>query len=186
MNKLKKILKRLFRIIIGKKGIYGKYSKGNKFANNVYMVEAAVIGKYNYIGPYTMINNTVIGNYCSIGPSVKLGQGQHSINFITTYQKISSDLIGHSLTESPTVIGNDVWCGANVVIMQGVKIGDGVVIGANAVVTKDIPDYAIAVGIPAKIIKYRFNEKEIKLIKKSRWFDYDLKEAKKVINEINF
>lgn len=131
-----------------------------------------------------MVNNAIIGNYCSIGPAVKIGQGVHSVSYITTYQKISSALIGHSLNTNPTIIGNDVWCGANVVVLQGIKVGNGAVIGANAVVTHDVPDYGIAVGVPAKVIKYRFEAQLIEAINESRWYEYDIEEAKTVIKSL--
>lgn len=184
MNKLRKAIYRIFRIVIGKKGIYGKIKKGNKFTTGVFVSESACIGMNNYFGPYTMINNSIIGNYCSVGPGVKMGQANHSMSYITTYQKISSELIGHSLNTTPAVIGSDVWCGANVVIMQGVKIGDGAIIGANAVVTHDIPDYGIAVGVPAKVIRYRFDPTTINIIKESNWFYYDLCEAKEIVKSL--
>ncbi|MGW5891923.1 CatB-related O-acetyltransferase [Priestia megaterium] len=186
MRIARKVLFRLFRIMTFKKGVYGSIGKKNKFTTGVFVEEAASIGKYNYFGPYSMINHAIIGNYCSIGPGVKMGQGKHSISYVTTYQSISSSLIGHSLNEEPTQIGNDVWCGANVVIMQGVKIGDGAVIGANAVVTKDIPEYAIAVGIPARVISYRFNEEDVKKIKESQWFYKDIDKAKDSIRQLEF
>lgn len=184
-KKLKKVIHRIIRITLCKKGIYGTIQgKGNTFSKGVFVEEGACIGKNNYFGPYTMINNALIKNYCSIGPGVKIGQGMHSVNYITTYQKISRSLINHSLDRKPAVIGNDVWCGANVVIMQGVEIGDGAVIGANAVVTKDIPPYAIAVGIPAKVIKFRFKEEQIKKIQNSKWYEYNIKESKEVIKNL--
>ena len=83
-------------------------------------------------------------------------------------------------------IGNDVWLGANVVVMQGVKIGNGAVVGANAVVTKDIPPYAVAVGIPAKIIKYRFDDEKINQIQQSCWWNYDLDEAAKIVEKLSY
>ena len=181
---LKKALFRMFRIITGKKGVYGEIGHNNRFTRGVFVVEDAKIGNYNYFGPYSMINNATIGNYCSIAPNVKIGQGIHSMNYVTTYQKLSSELIGHSLNKEPAIIGSDVWCGANVVIMQGVKIGDGAIIGANAVVTHDIPDYAIAVGLPAKVIKYRFSEELIEIIKNSKWFNNDLDEARQIIKSL--
>lgn len=176
-DKVYKILFRIFRIIILRRRVFGDYGKGNIFDRNVYTNEMSKVGNHNYLGPYTMLNNVILGNYCSIGPGVKMGQGNHSIDFITTYHKLSSKLINNSLQTNPTIIGNDVWVGANAVIMQDVHIGDGVVIGANAVVTKDIPDYAIAVGVPAKVIKYRFNEQKIKKIKQSKWFEEDYEQA---------
>ncbi len=185
MNLLKKALFRIGRILTGKKGVYGEIrGKGNTFAHGVFVEEVASIGSYNYFGPYTMLNNGRVGNYCSIGPGVKIGQGNHSLSYITTYQKISGELTGHSLKTTSAEIGNDVWCGANAVIMQGVKIGDGAVIGANAVVTHDIPDYAVAVGMPARIIRYRFDPNTIELIKESNWFNHDIEHAKKAIKSL--
>lgn len=185
MQIFKKILFRTFRSFVGKKGVYGKLGKSNKFTKGVFIADYASIGNNNYFGPYTMINNAIIGNYCSFAPGVKIGQGEHSLNFITTCQKISKEIIEHSLNISPSIIGNDVWCGANVVILQGIKIGNGVVIGANAVVTHDIPDYAIAVGVPAKVIKYRFDSDIIMEIQQSEWWNYDIKNAKEIIKTIS-
>jgi virginiamycin A acetyltransferase len=184
MKIIYKAIFRIFRILTGKPGVYGKIGRHNCYAKGIFISEDAKVGKYNYIGPYSMLNNAVIGNYCSIGPCVKIGQANHSKDYITSYQKLSGELIGHSLNSFPSIIGNDVWCGANAVILQGVKIGDGAVIGANAVVTHDVPDYAIAVGVPAKVINYRFSEELIQVIKKSNWFDCDLNEAKKVIKSL--
>ncbi len=70
-----------------------------------------------------------------------------------------------------TIIGNDVWIGVNALILDGVKIGDGVIIGANAVVTKDVPAFAIVVGSPAKIIRYRFSDKIIENLLRIKWWD---------------
>ena len=184
MSTVKKAFNRIVRIISGKKGVYGKIGENNKYTTGVYITEGARVGNNNYFGPYTMINHAHVGNYCSIGPGVKVGQGNHSKDYITTYQKISGELIGHSLSTKPAVIGNDVWCGANSVILQGVKIGDGAIIGANAVVTKDVPDYAIVAGVPATIKSFRFDEKIIKIIKSSNWFNYEIDQAKTIIKSL--
>lgn len=187
INKVKKGLFRIFRIITGKKGIYCKQiGKKNKFTKGVFIEEGAKIGSYNYFGPYTMINNASIGNYCSIAPSVKIGQGQHSIDKVTTYQAISKKIFKHSLNTSPSILKNDIWCGANVVIMQDVTIGNGAVIGANSVVTKNVPDYAIVVGVPAKILRYRLPDEEIKKIMKSEWYKKDIEEAIEIITKLEF
>jgi|SRR5699024_7047105 len=184
MRLLNKILIRVKRIIIFKKGIYGKIGRKNKFTKGVFLSGGGSVGNYNYIGPYCMINNAVIGNYCSLGPNVKLGQAEHSKDFWTTSQIISKRMINHSLNKSKTVIGNDVWLAANVVVLQGVKIGDGAIVGANAVVTKNLPPYSIAVGVPAKVIKYRFDIDEIQKIEKSNWYNYDLKKAIITLNHL--
>lgn len=180
----KKAIFRVFRILTGHVGIYGRIGKGNKFKRGVFVQENTVIGKYCYFGPSTMINNAEIGNYCSFAPGVKIGQANHSKDYITTFQGISGKMIGHSLWGKPAVIGNDVWCGANAVIMQNICVGDGAIIGANAVVTRDIPDYGIAVGVPARVIKYRFDEPIRGKIKESNWFLLDIDEAKAVISDL--
>lgn len=79
---------------------------------------------------------------------------------------------GTALKNERVVIGNDVWLGKNVLIMNGAKIGDGIIAGAGTIITKDIPAYAVVVGSPAKIIKYRYNEKEIEELEKIKWWDW--------------
>lgn len=181
----KGIIFKIYRILKYRHKVFGEIGKHNKFNTAAYVHSDAQIGNYNYIGPYAMINNAIIGNYCSIAPSVKIGQGEHSIQYITTFNIISKKLINFNLHHSPSIIGNDVWIGANAVVLQGVKIGHGAVIGANAVVTKDIPDFAIAVGVPAKIKKYRFSPEKIKLISDTQWWDYDIENAEEIIKNIN-
>lgn len=104
-----------------------------------------LIGKFNFI---TCSKKIVIGDDCMFGGNVQITDGNHGIvkNKLMRKQKT----LGKT-----TTIGNDVWLGVGVKVLSGVKIGHGAVIGANAVVTKDIPNYAIAVGVPAKVIRYR-------------------------------
>lgn len=182
MNKIKK----LFQCIVHRRYILGNIGKGNTFRPGIFISSAAKLGNENVISDRVMIGNAVIGNYCSFGPDVKIGQSQHSIDYITTCQKISKRNINFSMLGEKAEIGNDVWLGANVVVMQGVKIGNGAVVGANAVVTKDIPPYAVAVGIPAKIIKYRFDDEKINQIQQSCWWDYDLDEAAKIVEKLSY
>jgi serine acetyltransferase len=86
-----------------------------------------------------------------------------------------------------TIIGNDVWIGAHVCVKQGVSIGDGAVVGAGSVVTHDIPPYSIAYGIPAKVIKKRFeNEEKEKLIKESGFWELEPEEAKQILVKIEY
>ena len=82
------------------------------------------------------------------------------------------------------IIGNDVWIGANVTILGGLKIGDGAVIGANAVVTRDIPPYAVVAGVPAKIIRYRFNKKIRNKLLQIKWWNWPKSKILKNIEDL--
>ena len=184
MNLIKRILFRIVRCLVGKKGIYGKIGKANHFSKGVIVYEKAEIGTNNYFSPYTLVNNAHIGNYCSIGPNCMIGLGEHDLCAISTYPRMANGNGGMKLFDekSPTVICNDVWLGAGVVVKQGVKISNGAVIGANSVVTHDIPPYAIAVGVPARVIRYRFDEDVINALDSSRWYEENnLKKASNVV-----
>ena len=183
----KKASFRILRILKGKKGIYGEYGKNNHFAEGVLVYENARIGNSNYFAPYSLINNAVIGNYCSIGPGCRIGLGEHDLQSISTYPRVANGKGGMQLLnpETPSVIGHDVWLGTNAVIRQGVKVGTGAVIGANAVVTRDIPEYAVAIGVPAKVIKFRFDEAERKRILESEWFLCEPEQAKKIVSALH-
>jgi acetyltransferase-like isoleucine patch superfamily enzyme len=187
MKVLLKAAHRLFRIATGKKGVYCSMGKGNKVCRGAFLHEMTTLGKYNYIGNGSMFLNTKIGNYCSIANNVKIGQMDHDLNCVST----STHIFGpaHGITSfngfiEPAVIENDVWIGANACIKQGVKIGTGAVVGAGAVVTKDIPPYAIVAGVPAKIIRYRFTEATIQKLLDSKWWELDKSEAVKRCAEL--
>lgn len=157
-------------------------------AFDVNIMTKCKIGKYSYISNNSFIGpNTNIGRYCSIAPNVCIAPGQHPTNFLSTHLfqysyykefegKEKIDFCGHK----PTKIGHDVWIGRNVVIMDGVNIGNGAVIGANAVVTKDIPPFAVAGGVPAKIIKYRFSDNLIKQLSEIEWWNLEEEKLKKL------
>lgn len=162
-------------------GLYNAvYEKSS--LNNVYL------GNFSYIAKKTNISQTTIGNFCSIGSNCQIGLGRHpSSIFVSTHPSFYSTLkqCGYTFSQQdifqeflPIKIGNDVWIGSNVIITDGVCIGDGVIIGANSVVTKDIPDYAIVGGVPAKIIRYRFDQDQIKELKKIKWWNWSLDKIK--------
>ena len=162
-----------------------------KIYNDVYIDKNCEIGKYTYISSGTKIySKTTIGNYCSVGPNVIIGPGEHPLNQFTTHPIVYDKVWNKEITEDyhineKTVIGNDVWIGCNAFIKNGVNIGTGAVIGACSVVTHNVPPYAVVVGNPAKIIKYRFNKKKINTLLKSQWYDNDISKIKKNISYYN-
>ena len=149
---LKKIIQ-ILQCIRYRGRILGAIGKNNEFRPNCIVTSAACIGNNNYFGDRVIVSNAIIGSYCSFAPDVKIAPSQHSINYVTTYQKISKHNIKYSLLQNKTIIENDVWIGENVCILPNVRVGHHSVIGANTVVTKDVPPYSVLAGNPAKIIK---------------------------------
>lgn len=120
-----------------------------------------------------------IGKFCSIASEVTiLLGGNHRVDWVTTYpfnvmwSGVAGHIQGHPSTKGDVVIGNDVWIGAGALILSGVTIGDGAVVGARAVVAKNVPPYAVVVGNPAKIVKYRFDESTVEKLLAIAWWDW--------------
>ncbi len=148
--------------------------------NNVSIDSNTTIGEYTYIGQNTHITKSVIGRYCSIGSDIIIGPGEHPLTDISTSAHFYDGDIYNILTQKKVQIGNDVWIGAKAIILRGVTVGDGAVIAAGAVVTKDVPEFSVVGGVPAKVLKKRFSDSQLELIKKSSWWDKDLKTAKEI------
>ena len=161
------IIRRLRLLILKRKW------KHANFHNSTWMVNAfelndCQVGVQSY-GGISLHNDVsgiklVIGSYCSIGENVVFLLGlEHRLNTISTFPFKSQCLSGEyeALSKGDIVIDDDVWIGYGAAIMSGVHIGQGAVIAAGAVVTKDVPPYAIVGGVPAKVIKYRFKEEMI-------------------------
>lgn len=141
------------------------------------------IPKLTEYGPLWQVK---IGNFCCISNNVEfiLG-GAHCFNFVTSYgfipqiEKLFPDVPKGKPVSNKIIIGNDVWIGKNATLLSDVKIGDGAVIGANAMVAKDVPPYAIVVGNPARIIKYRFDEETVQALLRIKWWDWPLEKLQK-------
>lgn len=156
------------------------------------------IGKYTYFGAnFSVVNSdSVIGKYCSFGANVQIGTNHHDMLLLTTSPIVNIRIKGQTINElkdfpaiqnqdfitfqqnkpisdklKPVYIGNDVWVGNNVIIMGGVTVGDGAIVGAGALVTHDVPPYGVVAGVPAKIIKYRFDTKIIKELLNLKWWN---------------
>lgn len=159
-----------------------------KLDNNVVInrrsyINDSYIGMYTYAGINTTINWTKIGKFCSIARNVDIGGFDHDYHKITTMPEFRFNQTNNGGGKLQKIddhssdyccIGNDVWIAAGAQILYKVKIGDGAVIGGGAVVTHDVPPYAIVAGVPARIIGYRCAETLIDELLKIKWWDWPL------------
>lgn len=160
-----------------------KLGKEIYIANNVDIRANVSIDDYSYCSPNTIVFSGVkIGKYCSIGYSCQIGLPEHPTNFISTSPHIYrnrelSEYMKWPIDDfiEPPIIGNDVWIGSNVLILQGVHIGNGAVIAAGSVVTKDVMPFSIVGGVPAKLIRYRFEKEICNRLDDSQWWLHDIK-----------
>lgn len=146
------------------------------------------LADYSYVGKHSSLVHAEVGKFCSIASDALIGMGTHTLNKISTSSVFTEAKNGTgqkwvSKTEvepfRKVKVGNDVWIGTRAMVMGGVTIGDGAVVGAGAVVTKDVPPFAIVGGVPAKIIRYRLPEEVIDEVLKHEWWnlpDEQLKE----------
>ena len=157
----------------------------NKLASHSTFLNS-YMGYASYVSDHSFIKNSVIGKYTCIGNEVMTVAGNHPVNFVSIHPSFYStaqelSYIRQSKFEDfdyldekrkiSVFIGNDVWIGARATILEGIKISDGAIVAAGALVTKDIPPYAIVGGVPAKIIKYRFDEETIKKLLTLKWWE---------------
>lgn len=142
------------------------------------------IGKYTYGGcfvPGEFDPKTTIGNYCSIAMGVKVFNRNHPYEQFSTHPYFYNSRLKYVDSDrvefKPLTIGHDVWIGHSAMITPNVNtIGNGAIVGAGSIVTKDIPPYAIVAGNPAKIIKYRFDEEKIKHLESIKWWEMDIEQ----------
>ncbi|MDK4688443.1 CatB-related O-acetyltransferase [Kingella negevensis] len=151
------------------------------------------IGQFSYLNVGCVVySNVSIGRFCSIGRSVEIGLASHPMEYLSTHPFVTSNSLFTRYPEYSEIqrkkwqfhqsvsIGNDVWIGAKAMILNGVNVGDGAVIAAGAVVTKDVPPYAVVAGVPARVMRMRFDDKTIEQLLALKWWDLPLSELKKL------
>ena len=147
------------------------------------VVSNCILGDFSYINSYSYILYTTIGRYCSIGPNVKMAPGKHPTSIFVSTHPVTFNNQGNLLKNYCTeqkfknhqsvTLGNDVWIGANAIIIDGINIANGAVIAANSVVVKDVGAYEVVGGNPAKLIKKRFDDVQIKYLQETAWWNND-------------
>lgn len=157
-------------IIVGEYTYYDDPNGAERFEDHV-------SHHYEFMG-----DRLIIGKFCAIAKGIEfvMNGANHQMNSVTTYpfslMRNGWEVVTPALSDLPykgdTVVGNDVWIGQNVTVMPGVHIGDGAIIAANAVVTKDVPPYHIAGGNPGRIIRQRFSEELVDFLLRLKWWDW--------------
>jgi acetyltransferase-like isoleucine patch superfamily enzyme len=161
-------------------------SYGTTLADHVQLQRGAqltdtTIGRYSYVGWQSFLNRVTTGSFCSIGPGVQAGLGEHPIDrgttspaFYSTRKQCGATFASADLFNErrPITIGHDVWLGARVFVRDGVSIGHGAIVAAGAVVTRDVPAYAIVGGTPARLIRLRFSDAQIARLLATAWWEW--------------
>lgn len=184
-----KLMLKLFRPALRNCNI----DKSSKIGSGCNCIKTTV-GRYSYMGNNCVVVNTRIGSFCSIASNCSIGGGSHPTDKFSTspifysgkniFRKNFSQIKYNA--EKTVEIGNDVWIGEKVFIKDGITIGNGAVIGALSIVTHNVPPYAIVGGVPAKIIRYRFDQDTINTLEKLQWWSFDetkLKQFTKLVEK---
>lgn len=146
------------------------------------------LGRFSYLGRNCLVQNAQIGSFCSIANDVFIGLGRHPLTrfstspvFYRARNPLGVSVVDEDLNfeEYDSIrIGHDVWVGARATVMDGVTVGTGAVIAAHAVVTKDVPPYAVVAGVPARVISQRFSEDRQRELLASKWWEWPLEQIR--------
>ncbi|MBP5161130.1 MAG: CatB-related O-acetyltransferase [Alphaproteobacteria bacterium] len=183
MNKVKR---RLLKPVVQLCALFIRDKERRKlFRKNILLDDTIHWPGHSYaMKPFRVENpDTRIGKYVSIAQNVQLGLPQHPLDILSTSPAIYGKVKRYTdaaVYNRPCIIDHDVWIGSSVLVIQGVHIGTGAVVAAGAVVTKDVPPYAIVGGVPARVIRYRFTPDVIKKLLASCWWDLPEAEIKKL------
>jgi virginiamycin A acetyltransferase len=166
-----------------------------KILANTYLYKS-FLGDFSYISMNSFVLRAKIGKFCSVASHVFIGPGSHPMEFVTTHpftflkkygnfiDKDNEEIVYKRELQS-IKIGNDVWIGQGALIMDNINIGDGAIIGAHSVVTENVEPYSIVIGVPAKIIRYRFSDEVIEALLRIKWWEWEPSKIKKFVSDFN-
>lgn len=169
------------------KSLVDSKAKLNRFSKII----NSEVGKYSYVGPRTRLCNATVGSFCSVSWDCFIGLSSHESKLLSTSPIFveKENGTGHAWVTAEhtnpiarnTTVGHDVWVGANCLILEGVQIGDGAIIGAGSVVTRDVAPYSIVGGVPARHIKFRFSEEIVAALLQKAWWNAPDREIRAAI-----
>jgi len=185
MGQLGQLAHRLYRRVHDRLYWRASYTRDNiSLGEGVYIASGSVFGaKETVIGDHTRINGPIrivgfqrvtIGKYCAFGANITVVSTNHLLHHANLQVELQRRFGFTPLVEDrgPITIGHNVWIGDHAVLLPGVKVGDGAVVGASSVVTRDVPPFSIAAGVPARILKRRFDDSIIRELLAVRWWDW--------------
>ncbi|MCF6454164.1 CatB-related O-acetyltransferase [Vibrio sp. MMG022] len=176
-------------IEVGDYSYYSGFYHGKKFEDQSvrYLMGDSVTQQEWQEGAYGEVDKLIIGKFCSIASGATFmmaGNQGHRVDWISTFpfspEEFGEDVQSGFERAGDTVVGNDVWIGSEAMIMPGVKIGDGAVIGARSVITKDVPPYSIVVG-HNNIVRQRFDDECVAMLLEIKWWDWPINHIKQAM-----